>query len=67
MGVRTGSMRKVERRTSGAEAEKRVGIVLCSKVMGAILKGQVYVWRERRDGMIERGWWFRGVSMSLLV
>ena len=34
-------MRKVERRMSGVDAEKKVGIMLCSKVMGAILNGQV--------------------------
>ena len=55
MGVRTGSTRKVERRMSGVDAEKSDGIVLCSMVIGAILKGQVYVWRERREGIMERG------------
>ena len=64
--MRTGSTRKVERRTSGVEAEKRVGIVLCSRVIGAILKGQVKAWSERREGIMDRGWWFRGVNTSLL-
>lgn len=65
VGVRTGSMRKFERRKSGVDVEIRVGSVLCNKVGAMSELGQSHDLRLRRHGRMARGCSLRGVSMTL--
>jgi len=65
VGVRTGSMCKLERRKSGVEEDISVGRVLWRRVGAIREEGQIQERRLRRQGRIARGDWLIEVSMTL--
>ena len=66
VGVARASMRRLWRRSSGKDVERRVGIVECRRVMGRRDGGMVRDGRMRRFGIRARGVEVIGVMIRLL-
>ena len=66
LGVNTGSMRRLERRNKGVEAEISVGIVEFNIAAGAIERGSVQLGNVFKVARIDLGGCVEGVRMSFV-